>query len=275
MPKPKRCDLSKHKHFKILRSSIFAFTLFALPLNVMAKSALSECNIVFENKITPQIMDYEEIEKSLIAAPKNNVGCDKGLVITLENANLWRCHVIEKDDAPEDTWQYAFLIEQNGKIISAKKDEFMAGLYSAFRHYKVDLDGDGSFENIVALWNSQGNGLGVNRWTIRVYNSNWQEINSFEEVMDWGNSFIKPPNGRKGCDIAISSFKEDFSRPKSGTAFYAKFMMLKNGKLINATDRKPIQRRYTYNFAKIRGDHFENMTDKNDMIGNIVKFLSF
>ena len=107
-------------------------------------------------------------------APANPIGCAHGISFRAgDDVVLWRCQVVPADgeDLPEGHPEYAFLVMKAGAPLQVLPDDLMAGRYHGFEIVRVDLDGDGTAEHVLAAWNAQGNGLGVNRWTIRVFDA--------------------------------------------------------------------------------------------------------
>lgn len=199
--------------------------------------------------------------------PENPAGCRHGLSFSPEpGVTLRRCQVVPKegeDDLPEGSPDYAFLIERPGRPMQVHRDELMAGRFSAFTVARVDLDGDGREERVLAAWNSQGNGLGVNSWTIRVFDSEWRLLHTFDDVSEWADtSIVAAPKGRRGCDLAITSFVASVNRHGvEGISFQARFFGLKDGKVAEAADRPAVERRYDFAFERERGRHFRRSED--------------
>ena len=198
----------------------------------------------------------------LSLVPANGVACVDGAFLALpEGGRLWRCAAQAPDgqDLPEDAPEHAFLLERPGQPLVAMPDSLMAGRLRSFEVIEVDIDGDGKKERILAAWNAQGNGIGVNSWTIRVFDASWTLLRQFDEVSDWGDSsLVAAPKGRRGCDIAVTGFVESQNaRGREGISFEARFHALVDGKLVAATDRPVLQRRYDKGFERERTTLFE------------------
>jgi hypothetical protein len=220
-------------------------------------------------------------------APANPVGCLFGLPLQVDaHTVLWRCLVdaelqetaldehgelaeyadddgrISEGDDPR-RWSHALLVLRDGEPVQAFRDELMAGMFGAWSLRRVDLDGDGRAENLVALWNGQGNGLGVNRWTLRVFSADWTPLDARAGVADWGASSLRAaPAPRPGCDLATTEFVEDTSTGTDGIAFEARFLRLQDGRLVAADDQPPVRRRYTFAFQNQRTAWFEEDEDR-------------
>lgn len=223
-----------------------------------------------------------EIEKPIVLAhadddfdtylkdiPKNSANCNKGMMINVGDAQIWRCRIDYEN--PYDDWESAFLIFKNGKEIFKAKDEVLAGMYETFYSISADLDGNGKSENIVALWNSQGNGLGVNTWTLYVFDNQWRQKGKAIETRDWGpNSFVK---AKKGCDTLITDWAEDFSKKPSGTGYRGVFYSFTNNGLSKSKGRPILMRRLYDSFDIERGE-FREASEENQYIGDPIGWLS-
>ncbi|OJU10264.1 MAG: hypothetical protein BGN86_16905 [Caulobacterales bacterium 68-7] len=258
-----------------LTAALIALTL--APLSAFAAPLVPcKATVVRPDPAPPAGQGIEGYRK----APANSVGCLFGARLRAEaGVELWRCLVDNGDAASrDDAWSHAFLLVRPGKPVQAFKDELMAGEMGAFHLLPVDLDGDGRRENVVALWNSQGTGLGVNRWTVRVFDKDWKLLGQRDEVTDWGPSnLVTAPAGRKGCDLAVTAFVEDAGPPREGIALEARFLRLRAGRLVDAADRKPVRRRFTYAFQRQRAQHSRAREGRKDgglYDGDIVAWLN-
>lgn len=258
------------QHTRMNRPHIFvASLLVAIVVAPQASAALSACRgMTF---VRPNSADVPG------AVPDNPIGCRHGISFKPEDGvTLWRCQVLPpdgQDDLPEGTSDYAFLIERPGQPMQVLPDQLMAGRYAAFSLARVDLDGDGTAERVLAAWNAQGNGLGVNGWTIRVFDASWRLLREFDQVSEWGDgSILAAPKGRKGCDLAITAFVDSKNRRgQSGISFQARFFGLKDGRVAETADRPAIERRYDFAFQRQRGARSRR---GDDMTGDVVAWLS-
>lgn len=213
--------------------------------------------------------------------PANTVDCVRGIALRLEDGTaIWRCQAIapEDRDLPEGAPDYAFLLERPGRPLTVFPDTLMAGRLAAFELISVDLDGDGKAERVLAAWNAQGNGLGVNSWTIRVFDAGWSLRRQFDEVSDWGDgSIVAAPGGRPGCDVAITDFVESRNRKGvEGISLRARFYRWDGVDVVQAADRPTLLRRYDRAFERQRSAHFRRAEDRgsDDIRGDIAGWLS-
>lgn len=199
--------------------------------------------------------------EGLLPAPQNASHCRLGVSLAVGDATIWRCQAVPgegEEDIPEGAPPYVFLIDRPGQPRQTLPDDLMAGRHRSFEVLTIDLDGDGTKEKVLAAWNAQGNGLGVNSWTIRVFDRDWKLLGQFNEVSDWGDSsLVRAPRGRKGCDIAVTSFVDSTNRRGvQGISLRAVFHRLAGGRMEVAPDHPAVQRRYDFAFERQRTAHF-------------------
>lgn len=243
----------------IALSILFTNIASAAPLTLMQ---CEDVEIMRPQKLESN--DYDIDSKLQPVRVPNPAKCDRGVLLDVGSAKLWRCRVVTPESAEYDEkqWEQAIIIEAPTNRILAYRSELMAGAYDRFLVTRADLDADGAKENILATWDSQGNGMGVHTWTLRIFSDNWQPISQAYEAKDWGPSaIVKAPNG-KGCQIAITTWVEDKSRRVAGGALQANFIALINGEIKPSNDMPILRRRYTFNFQKQRLDTF------NSPVGN-------
>ena len=231
-----------------------------LPLTVCLAAMLPGAALA---QIAP--CDVAEIHRpapGITEAPPNAAGCERGAGLVAGMTRLFRCQVLPESgeaDIPESSPEYVFLLDRAGQERLVLPDSLMAGRFDAFEVYVVDLDGDQQPEHVLAAWSAQGNGLGVNRWTIRVFDADWTLISTFEDVADWGDSsLVEAAGSRSGCDLAITGFVEHTNaKGRPGTAFEARFFRREASQMVQAEDRPTLTRRYTFSFQDQRTAHFE------------------
>jgi hypothetical protein len=197
-------------------------------------------------------------QPDLKTPPTNALGCNRGVSRRIDaTTTIWRCQVELADgvEFKEGQPEFGFLIARNNSPLQELPDELMAGAFENFDVINVDLDRDGNQERILAAWNGQGNGMGVNRWTIHVFDDTWTLVKRFDEVVDWGRSnLVKSPVARGGCDIAITSF-EPVSPTSTAILLRARVYSVQPRSAVFrrpdisldvASDRPTLARRYTY-----------------------------
>jgi hypothetical protein len=240
-----------------------------------APQQLMPCDNIEILRAQKLVGDTLDFHKRLEPVPvPNPANCDIGVRIDTETTTVWRCRVNIPETAVDGDWQWqqAIMIVSSQSPILYYRSELMANEYDRFEIIKADLDRDGNRENILATWDSLGNGMGVHTWTVRVFSANWQLISPAYEVKDWGPSAIIKSQKSNRCEIAITSWVEDSSRRNIGIAFEARFVSLVNGALRPSTDMPILRRRFTNNFQNQRNETFE--TPGGNFEGDPAKWLS-
>ena len=250
-------------------------------LPVCAQAALVACPSEVLRPTYEAATD-EQPDGGLQPAPANGVNCTVGVPLVVDaGVTLWRCRVdlpegdgSETYEPDENDWSYGLLLVRDGEPAQAYRDELMAGRYGAWHVIKADLDGDGQSERVVALWNAQGNGLGLNHWTLRVFDEAWKPLGESFEASEWSaSSLVQAPAPRKGCDLAVASWVEDRSTGRDGIALQAQFLRLHDGAVAEAEDRPPLRRRYTNALERERGAHYNAQPDGDGIEGDVPGWL--
>lgn len=244
---------------------IMGLSVLMAPTSALAQITPCEAPVALRPEPTP------------VAAPPNTVGCERGVGLTVGATALFRCQVMPaegQDDIPEGSPEHVFMLDRPGQDRVILPDSLMAGRFDAFEVLTVELNGDRQPEHVLVAWNGQGNGMGVHRWTIRVFDTAWTPIATFENVADWGDSsLVAAPDNRAGCDLAITDFVEDIdARGRKGIAFQARFQRLVGGRMVEAADRPTLTRRYTFAFQDQRTAHFQ--TEDEPIKGDVAAWLS-
>lgn len=205
-------------------------------------------------------------------APANDLGCEMGVPLIIQDISLFRCQVLPgvgEVDIPEGSPEYVILVDRPGHERVVLPDELMAGRFEGFEVLTTDMDGDHRPEHLLAAWNGQGNGIGVHRWTVRVFDHDWRLLATFNDVADWGAAnLFAAPSSRAGCDLAITDFVEDLDPTRGpGLAFQARFYRLDQSAVLAAEDRPTLTRRYTFSFQRQRTAWFEAHPYAGDAVG--------
>ena len=129
---------------------------------------------------------------------------------------------------------------------SWKSEVFPTNDANAFRHAKVDLDGDGQPESVISVREGVSNGLGVEWWRHLVVRGS-MAIASFVTI-DYGASFVAQP---QGCALLATSheWRTDQLRGE-GSYWIARLHVLKDGAMRAVGPE--VARRYTHRFAEQR-----------------------
>ncbi len=240
-----------------------SLTVLLLFVPGIASAQIEVCDAV--------VVSRPELE-SPVTAPERERLCASGVALRLSGASVLRCRVMAGDgeaDLPDGMPDYVILVDRPGRDRLVLPDRVMAERFGAFEVYTTDLDGDGAAEQILAAWNTEGIGLGINRWTIRVFDRDWTLLSTFEDVADWSpENLVAAPHARPGCDLAITDFVDDLdTRRGEGLAFRAHFYRLVAGQMIEAMDRPTLSRRYTLAFEAQRTADMEANPEGGNVVG--------
>ena len=205
------------------------------------------------------------------AAAPRPPGCVRGAaVVAAPDVSIWRCVTEPTGDGSGAT----LFIGGAGRGWHAIPDSMPPGGERSFELLTADLDGDGRTERVLAAWTSQSMGMGVNRWTVRVFTGDWQPVAAFNDVVDWSvGNLVKAPQGRNGCDVMVTDVVDTTDdRGRDGHAFEGRFVRLQDGMAVPATDRPVLRRRYDRAFERERTAHFER--SRQARRGNALQWLS-
>ena len=247
----------------MMKTILGSVSLMTLLLASAANARLAPCDSL--TVATPPAVGATDLNPlgAMQRVPANASNCNWGVALMADaRTTLWRC-IVEYPDgvqAPEDAPSHALLLIRSDLPVQSFPDSVMAGALDAWRLFDVDLDGDGRREHVVALWNGQGNGLGINAWTLRIFSPDWQQLGERENVLDWGESGIVAASpGRRGCDIAITDYVDDAHQ--GATGYQARFVTVRDGRLIDVPQRGALYRRLTDSFQHVRRARDAAMND--------------
>lgn len=127
-----------------------------------------------------------------------------------------------------------------------KSAVFPSNAFQAFRHARVDLDGDGLPESVVSVREGVSNGLSAEWWRHMVV-QHGLPVASFVTI-DYGASFVAQP---RGCAFLATShaWRTDQLRGE-GSYWLAQLHVLKDGAMRAVGPE--VARRYTFRFASQR-----------------------
>ncbi|PTM49910.1 hypothetical protein [Phreatobacter oligotrophus] len=213
----------------------------------------------------------------LSPAPANTAGCIQGAELPPDpQLRLWRCPVDPSEGHKLTADGAVILLSYRGQPWQALPDEVSADGYLGLDIATVDLDGDGdgAAERVLATWNSQSNGLGINRWTVRVFTADWLLVSTYEDVAEWSvRNLVRAPPPRKGCDLALTRFAEqDGTSANPGMALQARFLRFEGRQMQPADDRPVLTRRYDRRFEAERNKHYRRSRSQDR--GDILRWLS-
>ena len=112
----------------------------------------------------------------------------------------------------------------------------------AFRHARVDLDGDGAPESVVSVREAAGNGIGLEWWRHLVLKAG-RPIASFVTI-DYGHSFVAQPHG---CALLATSFESRTDQLRGSGSYWVARLHVLSGGAMRAVGPQVV-RRYTHRF---------------------------
>ena len=127
---------------------------------------------------------------------------------------LWRCPLRLPDGAtPADiepgAMGNALLLLRDGKVIHRQADVPSPWGTQGLMLMHVDLSGDAKPEILLAAHNTSGQGMGVENWTLTVFNGSWLVHGIRTDVADWGpDAFVPRADGQPGCAVLVTSWRE-------------------------------------------------------------------
>ncbi len=224
---------------------LIGFALYASPALAQASSALRPC----------RDLQVSAADAALTAqVPTNSIGCRTGGRISGRDFSIVHCAGQETVDGTLGINR--LIVKKHGGRTQVVDAQNQSPTLNAMSMYEVDLGDSRSREYVLALWDSQSNGMGINNWTLVVLTSELQHLETIPNVADFGlNNFVRSPNG---CALAITSFAQGV-RASEPNAWYfkARFTRLRGGNIVRAEGIAPRQRRYTGAFERQRIASFD------------------
>lgn len=130
-----------------------------------------------------------------------------------------RCALPQPADAEDGASTGALFIQRGDSVLYSLQGNAIPTMDGAdgLVALRADLSGDGVPETILAAHESQSQGMGVNRWTLLVFDSAWTFLGSRSEVADWGPQALVPRepvlrDGQRtrppGCAVLITDWQD-------------------------------------------------------------------
>lgn len=127
---------------------------------------------------------------------------------------LWRCPLrlpegASRADVEPGAMTDGLLVLRDGKLIHRQAD--VPSLWGAkgLMLMRVELSGDARPEILLAAHNTSGQGMGVESWTLTVFDASWFYLGTRTEVADWGtDAFVPRADGKPGCAVLITTWRE-------------------------------------------------------------------
>lgn len=132
---------------------------------------------------------------------------------------IWRCaRVAPPPDSEEDGGgSHGLFVTRGNALLYAGPDVPNLSGADGLVVVQADLSGDGVAETIVSAHTAQSQGMGVNYWTVHVFDAAWDHLGSRTEVADWGPRAFVPRAPRRigdvlvpqpGCAILLTHWRE-------------------------------------------------------------------
>jgi hypothetical protein len=200
----------------------------------------------------------------------NSIDCKTGGRIQGRDFNIIHCQGPETADGGPGS-NRLLLKKQGGRVLELDAKNQSPQL-QAMSLYEVNLGGSMFNEYVLAIWNAQSNGMGINVWTLIVLTRDLHHLETITDVADFGpNNIVQGPNG---CALAVTSFSQvNGARGRNHWVYKARFMRLRSGDMVPATNMPPRERRYNAAFERQRISGFDAQT-KFPKYGDAVSWLN-
>ena len=127
---------------------------------------------------------------------------------------LWRCPLRLPEGATgaevePDAMTDGLFVLRDGKVIYRQPDMPSPWGADGLMLMRVELSGDARPEILLAAHNTSGQGMGVESWTLTVFDDSWSDLGTRTEVADWGtDAFVPRADGKSGCAVLITTWRE-------------------------------------------------------------------
>lgn len=202
---------------------------------------------------------------TLVAADVGELGpreCDEGGTGWLAEGGitLWRCTLrLPEGASPEDiqpgALNEALFVMRGSEVLHRQADIPSPWGASGLVLIRADLSGDGIDEHLLAAHNTSGQGMGIERWTLSVFDASWQHLGTRTEVADWGPDAFVPRRNGPGCAVLLT-FWRDMEEPGGAIIPYFVGERADVSAELPRFDTGPegafVSRRYDSAFARVR-----------------------
>jgi hypothetical protein len=98
---------------------------------------------------------------------------------------------------------------RDGKVIHRQADVPSPWGAKGLMLMRVELSGDARPEILLAAHNTSGQGIGVESWTLTVFDASWAHLGTRTNVADWGpDAFVPRADGKPGCAVLGTAWRE-------------------------------------------------------------------
>lgn len=127
----------------------------------------------------------------------------------------------------------------------------------SFEVVQADLDGDGSAEIVIAIWDAMSNGMGVTSWTILALTPgryDWIVDSLAVQEYSTAGSWLALP-GERRCNLLQTTWVNGFESGRGdGLYLQGTWQTLESGLFTQRTDRPVLRRRFLDSFDRERSD---------------------
>jgi hypothetical protein len=217
-------------------------------------------------RVCPTVVTSSAAIELTARVPANSIGCASAGVITANKVALYHCKGPEATDGA--IGQNRLIIARQGKPTITLNAVNQSPALQAMSLYQIGASGDQAGSYVLALWEAQSNGMGINAWTVMVFDPAFRPLQTFTNVADFG-----PRNlvmGPTGCALGVTTFEDrGASGTNTGWRYKARFVSLTGGRVAPIASMPPRERRYTLAFERQRIATFDahrGFPDYGDMV---------
>lgn len=127
---------------------------------------------------------------------------------------LWRCPLrlpvgTSRADVEPGAMTDGLFVRRDGKVIHGQADVPSLLGTNGLMLMRVELSGDARPEILLAVHNTSGQGMGVESWTLAVFDASWAHLGTRTDVADWGpDAFVPRADGKPGCAVLVTAWRE-------------------------------------------------------------------
>lgn len=131
-----------------------------------------------------------------------------------DGITLWRCPLrlpegASRADVEPGAMTDGLFVLRDGKVLHQQADVPSPWGAKGLMLMRVELSGDARPEVLLAAHNTSGQGMGVEGWTLAVFDASWFHLGTRTEVADWGpDAFVPRADGKPGCAVLITTWRE-------------------------------------------------------------------
>jgi hypothetical protein len=174
---------------------------------------------------------------------------------------LWRCPLrlpggVTRADIEPGAMTDALFVLRDGKVLYRQADVPSPWGAKGLMLMRVDLSGDAQPEILLAAHNTSGQGMGVEHWTLTVFDTSWLDLGARMMVADWGPDALVPrADGKPGCAVLVTTWREMEGPGDTISLHFVGERADVSGELArfgSAPDEAFVARHYDHRFARER-----------------------